>query len=114
MKRFCLGVFIALVALLLGVFANAAQAGERRFVEKDSRDSARASVPASRHAPMTLWVTNSEPKFEKQRHQAEKASAATPKERKPLTLFHFNAKHGDVFVRPVLGEVNGAQLQMAW
>ncbi len=35
-------------------------------------------------------------------------------ERKPLTLFRFDSRFGEVAVRPVIGKVNGAQLSLGF
>lgn len=35
-------------------------------------------------------------------------------EHKPLTLFRFNSKFGEVAVRPVIGKVNGAQFSLGF
>jgi hypothetical protein len=64
---------------------------------------------------MTLRVANWEPKIAKQREHAEKGTPTPPKERKPLTLFHFNQKGvGEISVQPVVGQINGAQMQMSF
>src|ERR1041385_4511243 len=39
-------------------------------------------------------------------------AAASASEHKPVTLFHFNSKLGDVSVQPVIGHVNGAQFSL--
>ena len=36
------------------------------------------------------------------------------RERKPLTLYRFNSKFGEVAVRPVIGKVNGAQFSLGF
>lgn len=35
-------------------------------------------------------------------------------ERKPLTLYRFNSRIGEVEVRPVIGKVNGAQFSLGF
>ncbi|MEO7724672.1 MAG: hypothetical protein ABIU29_08305, partial [Chthoniobacterales bacterium] len=35
-------------------------------------------------------------------------------EHKPLTLFRFDSKFGEVAVRPVIGKVNGAQFSLGF
>lgn len=43
----------------------------------------------------------------------EKERGVSPvKERKQITLFHFDSKLGDVSVEPVVGQVNGAQMSV--
>jgi hypothetical protein len=48
------------------------------------------------------------------RDRERRNADAQAHEHKPLTLFRFNSKFGDIAVQPVMGQVNGAQFSLGF
>ena len=111
---------IGFLGLLIGFAIQPAEAGDRKsssqvetkalLVAPAANTTANSSARPGSSSSVGLFETGYSSSVERSPSEREKETH----ERKPLTLFRFNSRVGEVAVRPVIGKVNGAQFSLGF
>ncbi len=106
---------IGFLGLLIALAAQPAEARDRNSSSQVETKAllvapAMDSVPAPNQRSHSSSGSFFETGYSRSRPSTEQDKDA--QEHKPLTLFRFNSKFGEVAVRPVIGKVNGAQFSL--
>ena len=106
--------------MAIGFVVQPAEAGDRKsssqretkalLVAPAMNPTANPSARPGSSSSVGLFETGYSSSVERSASEREKETH----ERKPLTLFRFNSKFGEVAVRPVIGKVNGAQFSLGF
>lgn len=114
------GVGILGLLIAIGLAGEPAAAGSRKsssqmesrplLVSPAANTTANPSARPGSSSSVGLFETDYSGSVERSANEREKETH----ERKPLTLYRFNSRFGEVEVRPVIGKVNGAQFSLGF
>ena len=104
----------------IGLACQSAEAGDQKSATREARailvtPEAAPSAPISyeKRGAVSVGLFENGSSVEAARG-ATREKEKPPREHKPITVFQFNSKFGDVKVQPVFGRVNGAQLSVGF